>query len=369
MNEALQIPTLPLAWYFEPEILEIERRTIFAGGPEYVGCVPMVPERGCYHTVPQRDHGEMIVNDGEQVRLLSNVCLHRSSMMKRGRGRRNLIVCPVHGWSYDLPGRLVSAPRYPETPCMQLPQAALQEWNGILFAGCCNVAEDMAPLAGRPELDIRHYVFTDSEEEEQPYNWKIPIEVLLENYHAPLLHPGFTRFADPGAWFENDGAFDGERLMFQEIKPHHEFSRNQASPAFERWQNAILRATNQTLPAFAAIIALYLPNVIIEWWPFMFTATAYVPRAPEGTLMTREFFFDPQVLSDMPEYRELAKEAWYETQRQDEEAHASLHRGRAYRYRKDPRGLSGYESFQSPMEGSVEIFHSLLIRRVAQAEG
>jgi phenylpropionate dioxygenase-like ring-hydroxylating dioxygenase large terminal subunit len=310
----------------------------------------------------------MIVRDGEQVRLLSNVCLHRSSLMKRGRGRRNLIVCPVHGWSYDLCGKLVSAPRYPETPCMQLPQAALQEWNGILFAGQCNVADDMAPLAGRPDLDIRRYVFTDSEEEEQSFNWKVPIEVLLENYHAPLLHPGFTRFVDPGSWYENDGTFDGERLMFQEMKPHREFSRNPGSPVFERWQNAILRATNQALPPFAALILLYLPNIVIEWWPFMFLVTSYVPRSPERTLMTREFFFDPRVLSEVPDYRELAKAAWYETQREDDAAHASLHRGRAYRYRKDRHGLSGYESFQSPMEGSVELFHALLIRNVGQGQ-
>jgi phenylpropionate dioxygenase-like ring-hydroxylating dioxygenase large terminal subunit len=369
MNEAPPIRTLPLAWYFEPEILDIEKRTIFAAGPEYVGCVPMVPERGCYHTVPQRDHGEMIVHDGERVRLLSNVCLHRSSTMKRGRGRRSLIVCPVHGWSYDLRGKLVSASRYPETPCMQLPQGALQDWNGILFAGDCNVADDMASLSGRSDLDIRHYVLTDSEEEEQPLNWKIPVEILLENYHVPLLHPGLSRFVAPDNWYGSDGVFDSERVMYQEMKPHPEFSRNPASPAYERWQNAILRATNQALPSFAALIMLYLPNVMIEWWPFMFTVTTYVPRTPERTLMTREFFFDPRVLSDVPDYGELAKAAWYEAQHQDDEAHESLQRGRAYRYRSDRHGLSGYESFQSPMEGSVELFHSLLIRNVAQAGG
>ena len=28
---------LPLSWYFDPEILEIERRELFAAGPTYAG--------------------------------------------------------------------------------------------------------------------------------------------------------------------------------------------------------------------------------------------------------------------------------------------------------------------------------------------
>ncbi|HEX2078663.1 MAG TPA: SRPBCC family protein [Longimicrobium sp.] len=358
--------TLPVSWYSDPAVLEAERRTVLAAGPQYVGSVPMVPEHGWFRTVPQRDHGEVLVREGERVRLVSNVCLHRGFLMTKGRGRKKAIVCPMHRWSYDLAGGLLKAPHYPETPCLHLPRRDLQDWNGILFAGGQDVAGELAPLSGLGlDLDVRNYVLEATEEEEQPFNWKIPIEVLLENYHAPYIHPGFTRFADPATWLGNDGAFDSELLMFQVMRPHPDFAHNPASRAFEEWQRAILELTGGQPPRFAAVIALYRHNTIIEWWPFTFQVTTYVPRSPGVTLMTREFCFDPRALVAMPEYPELARAAWYETQRQDEEAHASLQVGRALAHRRDPHALTGYEVYQSPMEDSVQLFHSMLIRDVS----
>jgi hypothetical protein len=31
---------VPLSWYVEPDILAIEQQTVFATGPDYVGCIP-----------------------------------------------------------------------------------------------------------------------------------------------------------------------------------------------------------------------------------------------------------------------------------------------------------------------------------------
>ncbi|HYR08282.1 MAG TPA: SRPBCC family protein [Longimicrobium sp.] len=364
MSTAHPLPTLPLAWYFDPAILEIERRTVFADAPEYVGCAPMVPQPGCYYTVPRSDHADALVRDDGKVRLLSNVCLHRNLLMLQGSGRVKALVCPMHRWSYLLDGRVLAAPHYEETPCVSLPQRPLEEWNGIFFTGARGVAEHLAPLSGRPELDVSGYVFVESEIEEQSINWKVPVEVLLENYHVPVIHPGLTRYVDRSTWFGNDGGYDDERLMYQEMKPHPDFAHNPASPVFERWQQAILQVTGGTLPPFAALIALLAPNIFLEWYPFMFVVTAYTARTPEQTLMTREFFYDPRALEAVPRFAELAKAAWDENQQADEIVHAGLHRGRALHYRREPDGLSGYGTYQSPTEDSVQLFHNHLMKRV-----
>ena len=46
----------------------------------------------------------------DELRAMSNVCRHRMSTMLEGAGNRRAIVCPYHGWSYNLDGSLRAAP-------------------------------------------------------------------------------------------------------------------------------------------------------------------------------------------------------------------------------------------------------------------
>src|SRR3954462_4194193 len=42
---------LPIEWYFDPQIAEIERKMLFENGPGYVGHELMVPEVGNYRSL------------------------------------------------------------------------------------------------------------------------------------------------------------------------------------------------------------------------------------------------------------------------------------------------------------------------------
>lgn len=363
MSRQLTRATLPLSWYFDPHVFESEQRTIFANAAEYVGCTAMVPEPGSYRTLAHRGHSEVLVRDGDQIRLLSNVCLHRGALICEGHGATKALVCPLHRWSYGLSGGLLKAPLYPETPCLRLASRPVQAWNGILMTGSCDVARELAFLGERPDLDIRSYVLDQVQEEVQAVNWKIPIEIGLENYHAPFLHPGYARYTTPETWYENDGAFDTEHVSFHEMKPSADFTRNSGSPAFEAFQHAILKINGGKPPRFGVVILIYYPNTFMEWWPYTFEATTYTPVSAGQTLMTRQILFDPQALEIVPEYPELFKAAWFETQAADDEAQVAMHRGRAARYRLDPDGASGYEVYQS-MEESTPIFVQRLMDKV-----
>jgi phenylpropionate dioxygenase-like ring-hydroxylating dioxygenase large terminal subunit len=352
--------TLPLSWYFDPRVLAIERRTVLAAGPDYVGCTPMLPAPGSFHTLAQRDHAEVLVREGAAAHLLSNVCLHRGMLIVQGSGTARALVCSMHRWSYGLDGTLRNAPLYPETPCRRLAARPLQRWNGILFAGAREVAADLAFLGPRPDLDISGYVLDQVQAEEQAVNWKIPIEIGLENYHAPFTHPGYARYTTRETWYENDGARDTEHVSFQEMKPAPNFDRNAGSPVFEAFQRAILKINGGAPPRFGVAILIYYPNTFFEWWPYAFEATTYTPLAAERTLMTRQILFDPRALEIVPEYPDLFKAAWFETQAADDAAQRSMHRGRAARHRLDPEGPSGYEVYQA-MEESTPIF----LRRLA----
>ena len=45
-----------------------------------------------------------------KVRVLSNVCRHRSSVIVEGEGNTKHFVCPYYAWTYANDGQLARAP-------------------------------------------------------------------------------------------------------------------------------------------------------------------------------------------------------------------------------------------------------------------
>ncbi len=100
---------LPIHWYFDPRIHELEKRLLFDRGPGYVGHELMVPNPGDYHVQDWAGNARALVRNAGGVELLSNVCRHRQATMLNGRGNTRNIVCPLHRWTYALDGKLLGA--------------------------------------------------------------------------------------------------------------------------------------------------------------------------------------------------------------------------------------------------------------------
>jgi choline monooxygenase len=139
----------PLRWYFDPRVLEVEQRVLFDAGPGYVGHELMVPNPGDYHVLEWMDNARMLVRNEQAVELLSNICRHRQAIMLEGRGTAKHIVCPLHRWTYELDGKLLGAPHFPQNPCLHLRKAPLQRWNGLLFASGRDILKDLANVASK----------------------------------------------------------------------------------------------------------------------------------------------------------------------------------------------------------------------------
>lgn len=170
----------PLRWYFDSAILELEQRVLFDAGPQYIGHELMVPNSGDYHVLQWMNDAKMLVNNGQQIELLSNICRHRQAIMLEGRGNTRHIVCPLHRWTYELDGKLLGAPHFPQNPCLNLRKAPLQRWNGLLFASGRNILKDLANVSVMKDLDFSGYMLDRVETEEYDFNWKTFIEVYLE---------------------------------------------------------------------------------------------------------------------------------------------------------------------------------------------
>ncbi len=150
---------LPIYTYFDPAHYELEQKQLFANAPLYYGHELMVPNDGDYHTLDWLGHGKMLKNVGGEIKLISNVCRHRQALIYQGRGNGNHMVCNLHGWTYDAEGKLLGAPHFPQTPCLNLNQTQLTRWNGLLFDAGRDIAADLAQLGVAKHLDFSEFAF------------------------------------------------------------------------------------------------------------------------------------------------------------------------------------------------------------------
>ena len=71
---------LPVDWYLDPHILDLEKRFLFDQGPGYVGHEIMLPNIGDYYVLEWMNNAKMLVRNKDGIELLSNVCRHRQSL-------------------------------------------------------------------------------------------------------------------------------------------------------------------------------------------------------------------------------------------------------------------------------------------------
>ncbi|MGA8810293.1 MAG: Rieske (2Fe-2S) protein, partial [Thermoanaerobaculia bacterium] len=110
--------TLPSAYYFDPNVLDDENRNIFGRSWQLAGRAAQVREPGQFFTTTIANEPLLIVrgSDGE-LRALSNVCRHRAGPVAKGEGKRPVLQCGYHGWTYGLDGRLLQTPEMAGIEC------------------------------------------------------------------------------------------------------------------------------------------------------------------------------------------------------------------------------------------------------------
>jgi phenylpropionate dioxygenase-like ring-hydroxylating dioxygenase large terminal subunit len=166
--------------------------------------VDEIPEPGD-HTVYQiGDQSILIVRvDAGSIKAYHNVCPHRGTALAVGAGsfERQCIICPFHGWRWNLAGQNEFVLERQEFRDGQLRDGdvALREVQVAVFAGFVFInldpqaepfAEFIAPihkLLGGLAIDkMRHYWWKAIP---TPANWKVAQEAFFEGYHVPATHP------------------------------------------------------------------------------------------------------------------------------------------------------------------------------------
>lgn len=241
---------LPGWTYHSPALLDLEKREIFAAHWQIAGHVADVPEPGDYFTFDIGDD-RVIVLRGQDgvVRGLHNLCRHRGArVVADEKGHcRNALVCPFHGWVYNLDGTLRGAARPASFGELDRADFGLKPmeteiWNGFIFVRVRpgpqpSVADMFAPFAAelapyrlaewRPTAGFTHQTI--------PVNWKSVRDVDNEGYHVAMAHPALQDLY--GARYIDRYFHDGVSASYGRQNPH----------AGRRWS---VRAYIRNLPEY-----------------------------------------------------------------------------------------------------------------------
>jgi len=209
---------LPGWTYFSQELFELECETLFKTHWQFVCHVNEAADIGAYVTFDVAGDRALVIRGHDGIlRAFHNLCRHRGSrIVPDARGVCNkAMVCPYHGWAYNLDGGLRGIANRDTFPPMQaekwgLKPLEMEIWNGLVFirfqAGpqpavseiLARFVDEIAPY------DLANMVPTDSNSMDDllPVNWKSVRDVDNEGYHVRQAHPGLHQLYGNGYFDE-----------------------------------------------------------------------------------------------------------------------------------------------------------------------
>jgi carnitine monooxygenase subunit len=196
---------LPAWTYHSQALFDLERTEVFLNHWQVACHVNDVPAPGDWRSFDLLGERAVIVRGHDRVvRAFHNLCRHRGARVVDGsHGHcKGAMVCPFHGWVYNLDGTLRGAAR-PETfgemerEKFGLKPIEMQVWQGFVFLRFLpgpqpSVAECLAPY----DADFRDFraeavlpVGEPGYWGQTPVNWKSVCDVDNEGYHVAMAHP------------------------------------------------------------------------------------------------------------------------------------------------------------------------------------
>lgn len=203
--------TLPSRYYYDPDILEAEKHSIFYRSWRLVAHVSEVAKPRQFVTCEIFDQSILIVRGDDKVlRAFHNVCQHRGTRLvdkRRGEGKR-VFVCKYHSWAYGANGSLIGAPGTERLENFNkadicLPGVRVQEFAGFVFINLDDNAKTMEQTyPGADKLILEHapdmaqLKFESEHDFIAPVNWKVVMDNNIESYHLTLSGPAHKELTD-----------------------------------------------------------------------------------------------------------------------------------------------------------------------------
>ena len=187
--------------YRSEAFYEAELDWVFPSSWVFVAHERWLPEPGDFVAETVGSEPVLVVRGSDEgLRAFANVCPHRASLLAEGRGNcGRRLVCPYHGWTYELDGRLTGIPRRqlfasPVDPSgLGLTELRLDVWEGLVFVNVTGDALELLDyLEDLPDLlgghDIAGMGLGVSLDDPIAANWKLVMDNAICDYHLSIVH-------------------------------------------------------------------------------------------------------------------------------------------------------------------------------------
>lgn len=190
---------IPVGMYTDPARFQAEKDMLFRQTPLLAGFSMEVAESGDVMLFDGAGPGIFIVRRQDRtLNAFLNVCPHRGARLVREPGKRNIISCPFHAWSFGTDGALL---RQPLAECFErdapvhLTPVPVAEKYGLVFIRATphgdpiDVDDFLGPAAQLLEaFRLEAAPFVAKESFIAQTNWKLALDPGCEGYHVPATH-------------------------------------------------------------------------------------------------------------------------------------------------------------------------------------
>ena len=191
--------------YTDPEFAKLERDRLWYRVWQFAARLDEIPEVGDYTTYKIVDQSLLVVRVAEdRVKAYFNFCPHRGTSLAEGCGsfENRDIICPFHGWKWNLEGqiRFILERQQFHGGNLKDDEVRLREANCEVFEGFVfvSLARNPQPF-GEFIAPVRHYLEALKMGEMHhrwwkvvegaPCNWKVAQEAFHETFHLSATHP------------------------------------------------------------------------------------------------------------------------------------------------------------------------------------
>lgn len=195
--------TLPQGFYIDPDVFEFDLAAIYGRSWIMAGFEVELPKPGSYLAISIGRSPVVIVRDRSGVlRAFHNTCRHRGAQIcATGTGHESRLVCPYHGWTYNLDGTLFHNTQMPQDFARSqhgLRPIHLETIAGTLYVCLADepppfspFREHFEPLLAPHDLTNAKVAFEGVLVEQA--NWKLVMENARECYHCAAKHPELAK--------------------------------------------------------------------------------------------------------------------------------------------------------------------------------
>ena len=223
--------------YTDPEFARLEFEKLWSRVWQVAARVDEIPETGDFTTYKIGDQSILLVRvDGDTIKAYFNFCPHRGTTLGDGCGHfeGGRIICPFHGWRWDLAGniQLVLERNEFHGGNLQDSDVAMREVHSRVYAGFVfiNLHRDpepfdafIAPLRQYFDDialgDMRHIWWKRAA---VPCNWKVAQEAFFEAYHVSATHPQLEKVGSEVVYGDReDGPMMYRDLTYEALENGH----------------------------------------------------------------------------------------------------------------------------------------------------